>query len=347
MNHTGELTWNQRAWTATLWAEPAALAWSTAVRAAGGHLTLLPHERTKGERFHLLVDGDRHLDPPPCIVLHRCRAFAEQVLISTSPPRQRLEDAALDLALAHLATGSRSAHLDAVASLAEPIQSWRTTPGRLLTALERRTRVPDRGWLTGVITDLSDGANSVLEQGYLRRVERPHGLPAALRQVAHDTMSGTVRRDALVLGTHVVELDGRAFHQGASRRDGDLERDLDAATLGLGSTRLGWGQVYDRPCVTAGKVGALLAAHGWKGCPTSCGPGCVATSVFRRALASAVQCGCPHAPEACGPPQSCAGGAADSAPRAPHDQRAADAALGTLAGSQRDDLSVGRGGEHS
>ena len=74
----------------------------------------------------------------------------------------------------------------------------------------------------------------------------------------------------------MVELDGFMFHNSPSSRDADLERDLDAAVAGKGTVRLGWGQVFGRPCRTAGKIGRLLAARGWTGTIQRCGPDCEA-----------------------------------------------------------------------
>ncbi|WP_308191951.1 hypothetical protein [Gordonia liuliyuniae] len=69
----------------------------------------------------------------------------------------------------------------------------------------------------------------------------------------------------------VVELDGRAFHDSVADRDRDMERDLDAAIeSGLETKRLGWGQSFVRPCVTAVKMGKIFARHGWAGAPTPC-----------------------------------------------------------------------------
>lgn len=271
--HTGELTPLQRWWAAVLWAEPAALALTSAVRAAGGRPSWLPGDPRGEEPVHLLVAHGRHLKPPDWIRVHGCRALDTSVQWAASPPRQREEEAAIDVAVAQLRSRSRRAHLDAAGALAEPIQARRTTARRMLAALERRARVSRRDWLAGVIRDVETGATTVLEQGYLRRVQRPHGLPPALLQVTDWTPSGRVVRDAVV-GHQVIELDGRAFHQGPERRDADLERDLDSAGAGLGTTRLGWGQVFDRPCQTAGKVALVLAAHGWRGVPRPCGPAC-------------------------------------------------------------------------
>ncbi|CAN5128557.1 hypothetical protein BH09ACT12_BH09ACT12_26400 [soil metagenome] len=63
-----------------------------------------------------------------------------------------------------------------------------------------------------------------------------------------------------------VELDGRLFHTAAGDRDRDLERDLDAAVDEAAATvRLGFGQVYERPCATAAKLGAVMSRLGWEG----------------------------------------------------------------------------------
>jgi hypothetical protein len=181
----------------------------------------------------------------------------------------RLEDAALDAALARPDEWSR------VALLAEVCQSRRTTAERMLATLEARNRVRDRRWLAGVLADIAAGTCSTLEHGYLTRVERPHGLPPSVRQQHDSSELGPVRYDVdyapLPL---VVELDGRLFHDSALQRDRDLDRDLDVAVGGRRCVRLGWGQVFSRPCRTAARIAALLAAGGWSGAAQRCGPAC-------------------------------------------------------------------------
>ena len=121
--------------------------------------------------------------------------------------------------------------------------------------------------------DLELGTCSVLEHGYLTLVEQPHGLPAGARQV-RDSTRGPLYRDVVYSVADVpVELDGRMWHDSATRRDADLDRDLDAAVDGLWTVRLGWGQVFGRPCSTALRVGRLLSARGWLGRTTPC-PSC-------------------------------------------------------------------------
>ena len=70
-----------------------------------------------------------------------------------------------------------------------------------------------------------------------------------------------------------MELDGRLWHDSVEGRDADLDRDLDAAVERLATVRLGWGQVYGRPCETAVRIGHLLEARGWSGTVARC-PDC-------------------------------------------------------------------------
>lgn len=78
-----------------------------------------------------------------------------------------------------------------------------------------------------MVTDLRDGACSVLERGYLHRVERAHGLPRASRQRRSTATGKRTAQDVryVVYGV-VVELDGRAFHDSPEARDNDARRDI-------------------------------------------------------------------------------------------------------------------------
>jgi hypothetical protein len=128
-----------------------------------------------------------------------------------------------------------------------------------------------------VLSDIADGTCSVLEHEYLSKVERPHRLPRGSRQRRAGTSTGVVYRD-VAYDALLIELDGRLFHDTASQRDRDFERDLDAAVGGHQSLRLSWGQVHARPCSTAAKVAAVLAHRGWAGSVAACGPRCEASS---------------------------------------------------------------------
>jgi len=184
-----------------------------------------------------------------------------------SPPRLRIEEAALDLA------AEASTDFDAIAILAEVVQARRSTAARLRDALARRARMSRWRFLDDVLRDVETGACSALEHAFLTRVERPHDLPRAERQVIASGR-GPLYRDVLYRRQSlVVELDGRLFHSRPRARDRDLERDLDAALERLTTVRIGWGQAIGRPCTTAHKLAILLQRLGWTGQPSTC-PNC-------------------------------------------------------------------------
>ena len=206
---------------------------------------------------------------PAGFQLHRLSRLDDRVLWNASPPRVRIEEALIDVA------AEASDDFSAIALLADAMQARRTVPGRVRARLTARPRVARRDFLHGVLVDLEHGACSVLEHGYLDLVERAHLLPCANRQV-RDSSRGPVVRDVVYTDfTQLVELDGRLWHDTAAQRDADLDRDLDAAVLGWSTVRLGWGQVYGRPCDTAVRIAALLRARGWAGTAARC-PRCPA-----------------------------------------------------------------------
>ena len=261
VNHTGELTWLQRAWAAVLFAWPAALSHESALRAADGP------GKHKEDVIHVAVGRDRRIAAPAQVCIHRMTHVHDRTQWNLGPPRVRYEEAALDVAI-----GS-STDLAALGVLASAVQSRRTTAARMRSRLDIRKRTPRRVWLEGVLEDVATGACSVLEHGYLNRVERAHGLPRAERQRRANATLGVVYRD-VEYDTFVVELDGRLFHDTAAQRDRDIDRDLDAAVDGRPTIRLGYGQVFDRPCVTALRLAALLQQRGWQDSATPCGSEC-------------------------------------------------------------------------
>jgi hypothetical protein len=171
---------------------------------------------------------------------------------------------------AALTVASQARTEDAVvAVLADVCQRGRTTPGRLLTALEGKPRLVHRRLMGTILDDVAQGSCSALER-------RPHGLPTATRQRRVRPGRRSCFRDVeygeLAI---VVELDGRLGHEGVRDRWLDLERDLASLLVGDLTVRLGWGQVLE-PCRLALAVGSLLVARGWTGRPRTCGPDCPA-----------------------------------------------------------------------
>lgn len=270
VDHTGEPTWLQRAWGGVLACGGGAALWGeSAMRAHEGKGRKGVDENT----IHVVVPRDRRVGSPSGVRIYRKERLDSRVLWNLGPPRQRYDDAALEVAL------TESDRMERLGALARAVQRRKTTAERLIDALATRPRASDRAWLTAVLGDVAAGTCSVLEQGYLDLIERAHHLPVGDRQVRADASSGVVYRD-VQYGDRVLELDGRLFHDSADQRDRDLERDLDAAIDGKGTTRLGWGQVFARPCHTAGKVARLLASGGWTGRPEPCGDSCPVLLAF-------------------------------------------------------------------
>ena len=263
VEHTGEPTFLQRCWGGVLLYAPAALAGETAMRATEG-----PGSRRPERPVQLIVRHERRLDPPDGLVVRRRERLDEQVLWNLGPPRLRYEEAAIDVA------ADATTEFLALDALSRAVQSRRTTAQRMLASARRRTRLPRRDWIESVLADVAAGVCSVLEHGYLHRVERAHGLGDPRRQLVDRLGAGSVYRDVLYPCGLVVELDGRLFHDTTEQRDRDFDRDLDAAAGGASTVRLSYGQVFDRQCWTAVRVGRVLRRHGWAGHPRACGPGC-------------------------------------------------------------------------
>lgn len=263
VNHTGPLTFLQRAWAAVLLAWPAVLCHESAIRIGDG-----PGRRDRDDEvIHVAVDRDRAFRAPDGVVPHRLADLDTKARWNLSPPRVRIEHAVLDVA------AEAPDELAAIAVVSDAVRARRTTADRMLEALATRTRIPRRPFLDEVLRDVADGTCSVLEHGYLTRVERAHGLPSGQRQVRASSR-GPVYRDVDYRSFGlIVELDGRLFHTSVTSRDRDLDRDLDAALDGRETVRLGWGQVYPRACATADKLATLLARRGWQGSLSRC-PAC-------------------------------------------------------------------------
>lgn len=270
VEHTGELTWIQRAQAAVLYAGTgSALDRESALRADAG-----PGWRgvKPDAPINVAVDINRTVRPAPGVAVRRVTNLKEKVRWSARPPRLRPEEATVDLAL------SKSSDHDKIEVLASAVRTRCTTAQRLIDALESRPRVARRKWLLAVLSDIRDGTASVLEHGYLVNVERAHGLPAGRRQAAAAVDlpdKRTVYRDVDYEDFDLlVELDGRLDHDDPAQRDADLDRDLEAAVELRRTVRLGWAQAFARPCRTAGRIGRLLNAGGWTGEPNACGPDC-------------------------------------------------------------------------
>jgi len=260
VEHTGPPSWCQRAWAATLLHSPAALDAGSALAAWGA--------AERADTIELAVCASRRVTDPAGVRTRRTRAWERVTQLNLSPPRVRLETAALIAA-------SRSVGDDAaVALLGDLVQQRRTTATRLQAELAVLTSLPRRRLLTEVLGDVEQGAWSALERRYLRSVERAHGLPRGRRQLRVVQGKRTVLRDVAYPGQHtVVELDGRLGHVLWRDRWTDLDRDLHSVVEGSITLRVGWAQVL-QPCRVADAMSAILVVRGWDGRPVRCGERC-------------------------------------------------------------------------
>lgn len=265
VDHSGRPTRRQREWAAVLACAPAALHRESAL---DGHGMTRDRSSPSDDRVvHVLVDRERRLVPPPGVTVERVADRTTWVQDNRRPPRAQFDYALLKAA-------SDRGEADAIALLSDAVHQGLTTANRLLKVVQQLPRLPQRAMLAGVLADVAAGTRSVLEQRYLRDVERAHALPEGERQLRRATASGTVLRDVRYGSqTTLVELDGAFGHRDSVDRWADLQRDLDAAVEGHVTLRPGWAQVLE-PCRLTVLVAAVLQRRGWTGTPRSCGAGC-------------------------------------------------------------------------
>jgi hypothetical protein len=263
VDFSGPVPWETRVWAAWLAYGPeAALAGETALR----------RYRLDGEWgdqvIRLEIPHERRVRRQAGIVLTRCRDLDGRVSGSREPPMVRLEVAVLTVA------SRRSRAEDGIALVLDACRQRRTTPQRLLAELDRLRRLPRRALLVEVLEDAAEGVESFLELIYLRKIEKAHGLPAAVRQVRAENGRGTVYRDLEYVDYGlIVELDGRAGHEDPGSRWRDMSRDNAALMTAKPTLRFGYQLVGD-PCVAAAQVARVLQALGWRDRPLPCGPTC-------------------------------------------------------------------------
>jgi hypothetical protein len=185
------------------------------------------------------------------------------------PPCTRVEDTVLDLIQA------APNFDDAYAWICRAVGRRRTTADRIRLAMDARKKMRWRREIAIALADAADGALSVLEYRYVRRVERPHGLPAAKRQARVSQRTGNSYLDNLYEEFGVsVELDGTAAHP-ADEQWRDKRRDNANMLGGILPLRFGLLDLGEHRCETAVAVATLLRSRGWTGSPRPCSrPGC-------------------------------------------------------------------------
>jgi len=269
LTYSGPAARDSQLWAAVLGAGPGAtLSHQTAAQLWG-------FAPWTGGLIHVTVPSRRRVQPPPGAVVHRSARIDQARHPSRLPPLTRVEDTVLDLV-------QQAGDLDEAIDWVTRACSRRLTlPGRLLGALEGRSRVSWRAELTAALSDVAEGCHSPLERRYLQRVERVHKLPVGRRQAPRAVAAlgsdhpgrryDDVRYEPWQV---VVELDGRIAHPDPQRWR-DMRRD-NAVTEGGGrSLRYGWADVVSRSCAVAAQVAGVLRESGWPGRARSCSTNCV------------------------------------------------------------------------
>jgi very-short-patch-repair endonuclease len=247
--------------------------WAALLRAGPG--AVLSHQ-TAAERHGLIdepspvititVPASRHPAQVkiPGVAIHRSDAILRTRHPAMLPPCTRVEDTVLDL------IQSAPTFDDAYAWICRAVGRRRTTADRIRQALDARKKMRWRRELVVALGDVSEGALSLLEYRYVHRVERPHGLPSARRQVRISQRTGNRYLDNLYEQFRVgVEIDGTAAHP-ADEQWRDKRRDNANAVLGIVTLRFGLLDLGDRRCQTAADVAAVLRMRGWTGDARPC-----------------------------------------------------------------------------
>jgi hypothetical protein len=253
-----------------------ALLWAALVRA--GPDAMLSHQTAaelfgfaddSGGQIHVTVPRDRSYPGRISgVVVHRVGRARELRHPYLLPPRTGIEATVLDLA-----ESARTVD-DAFGWLCRATGRWLTTTDRLRQAMRQRSKMRWRADLLGSLDMVDDGVRSNLEHRYVRDVERPHGLPRAVRQARVVRYGKTCYLDNLYEAYLLcIELDGLAAHPPGERWR-DFRRDNAGAVDGIITLRYGWSDVTGAPCEVAGQVAAVLRQRGWTGATRRCGPTC-------------------------------------------------------------------------
>jgi hypothetical protein len=176
-----------------------------------------------------------------------------------TPPCTRIEETVLDLVKA------ADSFDEAYDWICRAVGRRRTTVERIRAALDARERFPRRHETELALSDAGTGASSWLERRYVRGVEIPHGLPAAIRQARVRQRDGNryldnLYRDYLLC----VEIDGTAAHP-ADEQWRDKRRDRwNVVHHGIVTLRFGFLDLVDaqRQCETAAEVATALRDRG-------------------------------------------------------------------------------------
>jgi very-short-patch-repair endonuclease len=248
--HTGPLLETPRQWAALLWAGPdATLSHYTAAAHWG-----FPPIRHASLGVHLTVPGIQGRRVPAGIVVHRSRVPLDTATRdgrSVTSPLRTLRDLLI----------CTQRPDDATALLAGTMQRRLVQNGLIYDLLRNDSLLRHRSTLLGILQYASTGAESLLEVGFLRDMDR-HGLPRPRLQVRFGGGILDGRYEGFDLS---LELDGKLGHLDTESWLRDTRRDQAEVAAGRAVLRFTGRQLVSDPCEVAAVVSAALRARGWTG----------------------------------------------------------------------------------
>lgn len=142
-----------------------------------------------------------------------------------------------------------------------------TSPAKLDRAMRGR-HLKHRLLINAVLAELRDGSTTNLEIAGTKFILRDHGLPTGLAQAPERSGNAVIIRDRLI-GSLIIEFDGRLGHADPASRFRDLYRDNRAAISGRTTLRFGWDDVHEHACEAADLVAYCLGVR-----VIACGANC-------------------------------------------------------------------------
>lgn len=268
--HNGALTRQSLLWAAVRRCGPgAAISYGTAAE-------LDRIADRSGEAIHVAVPARDRIrfapwefsDSRPRIIVHRSARLDDTRHPAKTLPRTRVEETVLDLVDSADDFGQAFFWLSAACSRRV------TTPELIRSATGLRPRLRWRADTRDALEDIAEGVTSNLERRYVRGVEKPHRLPAPLRQAKRRRGASSAYLDNLYADFGVgIELDGLAAHPADTRWE-DIHRSNYLARSGILILRYNWADITQRPCEVAAEIAAVLRSRGWTGnirlCSNSC-----------------------------------------------------------------------------
>lgn len=221
VTHSGDPTFEQRAWAACLHAgEGAALSGDAALRLRGLRGDL-------GSGLDVVIPTRRRVRDRPVLGITPMRVRRADV-----PARRQVRVKGLPVLDAHLSVLHAASWAPTARAaewrVAAAVQQRLTAPGPLRDALLELPRLPRRALLRAVLDDVELGAHAGSELAFLRFC-RKHGLPLPDALQVRVRAGGTRYLDARYTRRRLsVELDG-AHHRDAGRWEADALRSLQLA----------------------------------------------------------------------------------------------------------------------